>query len=100
MKKTHAVHSGKPHRPPRLRETSVERLRSLTVLQSPFLQLPGVRIHKRNLLKTPGGNPLIYNLGRIGALLSLAVSAIMFYGGIVCAILVFRFLPSQVAAFE
>ena len=40
-----------PHRPPRLRETSVERLRSLTVLQSPFLQLFSVRIHKRNLLK-------------------------------------------------
>jgi hypothetical protein len=40
-----------PHPPPRLRETSVERLRSLTVLQSPFLQLPSVRIHKPNLLE-------------------------------------------------
>jgi hypothetical protein len=33
------------------RELAVERLRFLAVLQSPFLELPSVGIHKRNLLK-------------------------------------------------
>jgi hypothetical protein len=40
-----------PHPPSLARESAIKLFHFLTVLQSPFLELPTVRIHKRNLLK-------------------------------------------------
>jgi hypothetical protein len=39
------------HLPPLCRQITVELLRFLSVLESPFLELSSVRVHKRNLLK-------------------------------------------------
>ena len=46
------------HLHPLCRQITVELLRFLTVLESPFLKLPSIGIDKRKA-ETPGGNPLL-----------------------------------------
>jgi hypothetical protein len=41
------------------REIAIELFRFLTVLQPPFLELPSVGIHKRNLFKPRDSNLLL-----------------------------------------